>query len=213
MVEWVREGKRYVIAGGPWRQERDQQRRAVRMAKAEKALGKLAQVKRRKVNEQKLASQAGRVLERLKAHKYFTYHVDPKGQLQWEKKQGVIDRETQRDGWYLLLAAALLALNPYLLDYESAARGYGMAVAFLMLALWEMLEWLREPGTRAMVLAGIALGLSVAANLVLAPPVAGMALMFLWAVWSQHKSFEPAVTVSKKGTKKETPSTNIEPQT
>lgn len=100
--ELVREGKRYVIAGGPWRQERDQQRRAVRMAKAEKALGKLAQVKRRKVNEQKLASQAGRLLERLKAHKYFTYHVDPKGQLQWEKRQPVIDRETQRDGWYLL---------------------------------------------------------------------------------------------------------------
>ena len=102
VVELVREGKRYVIAGGPWRQERDQQRRAARMAKAERALRKLAQVKRRKVNEQRLASQAGRLLERLKAHKYFTYRVDPKGQLQWEKKQGVIDRETQRDGWYLL---------------------------------------------------------------------------------------------------------------
>jgi hypothetical protein len=102
VVELVREGKRYVIAGGPWRQERDQQRRAARMAKAERALRKLAQVKRRKVNEQILASQAGRLLERLKAHKYFTYRVDPKGQLQWEKKQGVIDRETQRDGWYLL---------------------------------------------------------------------------------------------------------------
>jgi len=102
VVEWVREGKRYVIAGGLWRQERDQQRRTARMAKAEKALHKLAQVKRRKVNEQKLSSQAGRLLERLKAHKYFSYHVDPKGQLQWEKKQPVIDRETQRDGWYLL---------------------------------------------------------------------------------------------------------------
>jgi hypothetical protein len=102
VVELVREGKRYVIAGGLWRQERDQQRRAARLAKAELALRKLAQVKRRKVNEQKLASQVGRLLERLKAHKYFTYRVDPKGQLQWEKKQGVIDRETQRDGWYLL---------------------------------------------------------------------------------------------------------------
>jgi transposase len=102
VVEWVRAGKRYVIAGGLWRQERDQQRRAARMAKAERALRKLAQVKRRKVNEQKLASQAGRLLERLKAHKYFTYRVDPKGQLQWVRKQEVIDRETQRDGWYLL---------------------------------------------------------------------------------------------------------------
>ena len=102
VVEWVRAGKRYVIAGGLWRQQRDQQRRSVRMARAEKALRKLAQVKRRNVNPQKLASQAGRLLERLKAHKYFAYWVDPKGQLQWEKKQGAIDRETQRDGWYLL---------------------------------------------------------------------------------------------------------------
>ena len=102
VVEWVREGKRYVIAGGVWRKERDEQRRSVRMAKAETALRKLAQVKRRTVNEQKLASQAGRLLERLKAHKYFTYRVDAQGQLQWEKKQEVINRETQRDGWYLL---------------------------------------------------------------------------------------------------------------
>jgi hypothetical protein len=102
VVEFVREGKRYVIAGGLWRQERDEQRRSVRMAKARAALGKMAQVKRKKVNAQKLASQAGRVLERLKAHKYFTYRVDPKGQLQWEEKAAVIDRETQRDGWYLL---------------------------------------------------------------------------------------------------------------
>jgi hypothetical protein len=102
VVEVVRAGKRYVIAGGVWRQERDQQRRAARMAKAAAALRKLAQVKRRKVDAQKLASQAGRLLERLKAHKYFTYRVDPQGQLHWEKKTEVIDRETQRDGWYLL---------------------------------------------------------------------------------------------------------------
>ena len=102
VVEFVREGKRYVIAGGVWRQERDEQRRSARMTKAETALRKLAQVKRRKVDAQKLASQAGRLLERLKAHKYFSYRVDPQGQLQWEKKGEVINRETQRDGWYLL---------------------------------------------------------------------------------------------------------------
>ena len=72
------------------------------MAKAQVALEKLAGVKRKKADPQKLASQAGRLLERLKAHKYFTYRVNPKGQLEWEKKQEIIQRETQRDGWYLL---------------------------------------------------------------------------------------------------------------
>src|ERR1019366_9297675 len=101
VVEFVREGKRYVIAGGLWRQERDQQRRSVRMAKAAAALGKMAAVKRRKVGVQKLASQAGRLLERLKAHKYFTCRVDRKGHLQWEEKAEVDARETQRGGMYL----------------------------------------------------------------------------------------------------------------
>ncbi|HTS51626.1 MAG TPA: glycosyltransferase family 39 protein [Bryobacteraceae bacterium] len=108
-------------------------------------------------------------------------------------------------GWYLPLSALLLSLNPYLLDFESAARGYGMAVAFLFLALWEMLEWLDKPESGRLIRAGLALGLSIGANLVLAPPAIGLALMFLLAVWNQRRSFKPTVTVTKKGTKKETP--------
>ena len=77
VMEIVREGKRYVIAGGPWRRQRDQQRRQARLAKAEAELKRLAAVQRRKVNPQKLASQVGRALQRLKAHKYFDYEVDP----------------------------------------------------------------------------------------------------------------------------------------
>jgi len=108
-------------------------------------------------------------------------------------------------GWYFPLSALLLSLNPYLLDFESAARGYGMAVAFLFLALWEMLEWLDKPETQRLIRAGLALGLSIGANLVLAPPAIGLALMFLAALWNQRRSFKPTVTVTKKGTKKETP--------
>lgn len=102
VVEVLHQGKRNVIAGGDWRQQRDEERRALRMAKAQNALEKLAGVTRKKVDPQKLASQAGRALERLKAHKYFTYHVNTQGRLEWEKKKEIIERETQRDGWYLL---------------------------------------------------------------------------------------------------------------
>jgi hypothetical protein len=62
----------------------------------------LAAVKLRKVNPQKLASQAGRALQRLKAHKYFEYAVDPKGHLQWIRCAEVIQAEQTRDGLYLL---------------------------------------------------------------------------------------------------------------
>src|SRR2546430_14668017 len=96
-MEIATEGKRYVIAGGPWRQQRDQQRRQARLTKAEEELKRLAAVKRKKVNPQKLASQVGRALQRLKAHKYFDYTVDPNGQLQWSRRTEVIQAEKIRD--------------------------------------------------------------------------------------------------------------------
>jgi transposase len=102
VMEIVRGAKRYVIAGGPWRQQRDQQRRQARLAKAEAELKRLAGVKRKKVNPQKLASQVGRALQRLKAHKYFDYSVDPHGKLQWSRRTNLIQAESIRDGLYLL---------------------------------------------------------------------------------------------------------------
>jgi transposase len=102
VMEITHQGKRYVIAGGPWRQQRDQERRQSRIDKAEAQLRRLAAVPRKKVDGQKLASQAGRSLQRLKAHKYFAYHVDGQGRLQWERKGELIAQEAQQDGWYLL---------------------------------------------------------------------------------------------------------------
>ena len=102
LLEVTHQGKRYVIAGGPWRQQRDQERRQSRIDKAEAELKRLAARKRKKVDVQKLASQVGRTLQRLKAHKYFTYRVEAGGQLQWERKAELIAQEAQQDGWYLL---------------------------------------------------------------------------------------------------------------
>jgi len=102
VMEITHQGKRYVIAGGPWRQQRDQARRQSRIDKAEAELTRLAAVKRKKLDVQKLASQVGRSLQRLKAHKYFTYRVDAQGHLQWERKGALIAQEAQQDGWYLL---------------------------------------------------------------------------------------------------------------
>ena len=102
LMEVTHQGKRYVIARGPWRQQRDQERRQSRIDKAEAELKRLAAVKRKKLDAQKLASQVGRSLQRLKAHKYFTYQVDGQGHLQWERKKELIAQEAQQDGWYLL---------------------------------------------------------------------------------------------------------------
>jgi transposase len=102
LMEITHEGKRYVVAGGQWRQQRDRERRQSRIDKAETELRRLAAVKRKKVDGQKLASQVGRTLQRLKAHKYFSYSVDGQGKLQWQRKEQLIAQEAQQDGWYLL---------------------------------------------------------------------------------------------------------------
>ena len=102
LLEIQHGGKRHVLAGGPWRKDRDRERRELRIAKAQAALTKLAAAKRNKPDPQKIASQAGRTLQRLKAHKYFTYRVDETGHLQWERKHETIAAEAAHDGWYLL---------------------------------------------------------------------------------------------------------------
>jgi transposase len=102
VMEIVRAGKRYIIAGGPWRQQRDQDRREARLAKAETQLKALCAIQRKKPNPQKLLSQVGRMLQRLKAHKYFEYSVDTQGQLQWHRRAERIQSEAIRDGLYLL---------------------------------------------------------------------------------------------------------------
>jgi len=102
LIEIEHEGIRYVIAGGNWRQQRDRERREMRMAKAESAMKELAARKRNRPDAQKIASQVGRLLQRLKAHKYYAYRVDDQGQLQWSRLEEVIAAEKQVDGWYLL---------------------------------------------------------------------------------------------------------------
>ena len=129
VMEIVREGRRYVIAGGPWRQQRDKQRREARLTKAEAQLKRIEAVKRKKVDVQKLASQVGRALQRLKAHKYFEYSVDAQGKLKWNRRADLIQAEAVRDGLYLLgtntaaqevPATGVLAHYKNLLEVEDA---------------------------------------------------------------------------------------------
>jgi transposase len=102
VVEVTLEGVRYVVAGGEMRRHRDRERRQARLARGEAVLQRIADVRRKQVDPQKLASQAGRALQREKAHKYFEYFVDETGCLRWHRKDAVIAEEARLDGWYLL---------------------------------------------------------------------------------------------------------------
>lgn len=84
-------------------------------------------------------------------------------------------------GWFCLFALTAVTLNPFVLDYLSAARGYGLALGLFFWGLFLLARYLAEdydPPVRLLFRAGLALGLSVIANLVFLVPVAAAAGVF-----------------------------------
>jgi hypothetical protein len=101
-----------------------------------------------------------------------------------------LSRRLLGEGWLRLLALALLCLNPHLMDFMSAARGYGLALGLFLWALDQALEYVEAPAgrdgaapQRALVpMVAFGLGLAVSANLTLLLPAAGLGAVFLLAL-------------------------------
>jgi len=71
------------------------------------------------------------------------------------------------ESMWLMLAVSLSSLNPFLLDYLSAARGYGLAMAFLTLGIYLALRCLDaepESAWKYFVPAGVAFGLAAGSH-------------------------------------------------
>ena len=84
-------------------------------------------------------------------------------------------------GWLFALGAALLTLNPWVVDSLSEARGYGLAMAFWLWGLDLLLGSLEAYSVRKLNLAALCLALGVAACLPLIVPVLGLFAAFAWA--------------------------------
>lgn len=85
-------------------------------------------------------------------------------------------------GLLFAIATGALVLNPFVLDYLVAARGYGIATAALLFAMLQLLR-LEGDGSsvthRRLISMGLALGISVSANLAFAFPAVGVGLTAL----------------------------------
>jgi hypothetical protein len=80
-------------------------------------------------------------------------------------------------GPLFLAVFGLMTLNPLMMDAMSEARGYGMALAAWMWALELILESLESFSAAKFNLAGVLLGLSVAASLAFAAPAVALILV------------------------------------
>ena len=83
------------------------------------------------------------------------------------------------EGWTFLLAVAALSMNPLVLDFMVAARGYGLALALWMCALMLLVTSFSTPviSPKIVALAGTCVALSVTANLIFALPALALAIL------------------------------------
>ena len=90
--------------------------------------------------------------------------------------------------WTAVVVFCALILNPIVLDYLSAARGYSLALGLQFCALLLMVRLFRKPGGKVMgaglhIAIGVALGLSAAANLTFSIPNLILVAVFLLLPW------------------------------
>jgi hypothetical protein len=102
-----------------------------------------------------------------------------------------LSRDLFDRAWLRPLAAAAVALNPFTLDYLSAARGYGLGLAFFFWALFLLFRYVSGIDARPALAgrAALALALSVASNLVFAVPAVSLGAVFtVLLLWTPRKS-------------------------
>ena len=85
---------------------------------------------------------------------------------------------------------ALLNFHPYLIDFFSLARGYGLANAFMMLSLWQTWQYLRDgEQTRRLMYAAALAGLSAVAHVIMVNYlIAFVVTMGLWLFVHMRRS-------------------------
>ncbi len=80
-----------------------------------------------------------------------------------------------KNPWIRLAGFVLLNFNPYLLDFFSLARGYGLSMGLLAAFFFWFFRWLRSHSLRELVPSVIALSLGAMANITL--------VTFFFAAW------------------------------
>ncbi len=95
-----------------------------------------------------------------------------------------------RRKWMQPIALAVMTLNPLILDFLVAARGYGLALGLSWWALYLAWRDLDSPSRWGLWLAGVCAGLAVTANLVFVIPLASMGLLLLPLYFRRRRFWE-----------------------
>jgi hypothetical protein len=104
-------------------------------------------------------------------------------------------------GWLRVLSLLLLLGNPYMVEFFGLARGYGLALGLMALALWQTWRFL-DTGLRKYFSRGVLwAGLAVYANFTLLIFYAPFLCLIFYAAWIQHPTRKTFWAVTGKGVK------------
>ena len=92
---------RYMLCKNDKEMEKEGKTRSKMIEKVELLLSKKAAVKRKR-NVQKVSASVGRIFEKHKIEKFFTWHVGKRGVLTWSLKNEVVEAEKELDGCYAI---------------------------------------------------------------------------------------------------------------
>ena len=86
--------------------------------------------------------------------------------------------------WMQTLVVAVLTLNPLVLDFMVAARGYGLALGLFWWALYYLLRMVRDEAEPPLLWRlGVLAGLCAAANLTFLVPIAALSFVLTITAW------------------------------
>lgn len=100
-----------------------------------------------------------------------------------------LSQRLSESGWVRLFILMMLLGNPYLLEFFSLARGYGLAAGLVLAALWQAWRYLEENQREYLRNAFIFAGLAVYANFTLLIFFAPFCVLLLLSAWQSNPSF------------------------
>jgi len=99
------DGTRYALCKNEQEMRKERETRKSIIAKVKNQFEKKASVKIKR-DPQKVAASVGRIFEKYKIAKFFTWHVDDRGGFYWELKEDKIATEEELDGCYVIKCTA-----------------------------------------------------------------------------------------------------------
>jgi transposase len=112
-------GTRYALCKNEQEMLKERKTRRAMIEKVKSLLEKKASVTRKR-DPMKVAAGIGRIFEKYRIEKFFSWNIDDSGHLSWSLKQDRIDAEEELDGCYVIKTTA----GPEVISKEEFVLGY-----------------------------------------------------------------------------------------